>query len=398
MSPMPEGQAQLQPLPVTLSCLHSPAPISALDNQLGVQLSLPPSTTGGPVHFKAIISDNTSENLVLESFFDSKVDNKVFGNIKYKRTPLEAFGISRCAFTTPFVQMNGQALFSDQPSPQFNVSGVSHVPIRQSDHYFTPLFFICDHIFCQKEYESEFVAILGLQFLTQNFIRAQSSATGWKFKLPQFPTSHIDELAVHTHGCCLYNGHGSSGAPEAPARGGYGIHFPSLPLGWDVYGALVAGDTHTNQKAELTAAIRALQLVYRRRIRCKSISIYTDSKYAVQGLNEWIPQWRTNDYRTTKNRGVVNADLFRSLDDEVCSLQKFGISVKLNHVPRDKNRKADALSRLGAKKSDDPSCEVATPGMLMGRELLVAANRLTQWTPDGFHWVEDLPVSKEDKA
>ncbi len=165
----------------------------------------------------------------------------------------------------------------------------------------------------------------------------------------------------------------------------------------------VAGDSvHTNQKAELTAVIRALQLIRLRKIPCGAVSVFTDSKYAVQGLNEWIPRWRGNGYRTSKNHGVANADLFRSLDYEVSLLMEQGTFVKLTHVPRDTNREADALSKSGARAVDnaDPLQEAkeASPGMLLGREVMVKTKPLVQWTPDGHFWASHEPISGAIKA
>lgn len=160
-------------------------------------------------------------------------------------------------------------------------------------------------------------------------------------------------------------------------------------------GSLAQADIHTNQKAELTAVIRALQLIRVRKIPCGVISIFTDSKYAVQGLNEWIPRWRHNGYRTSHNHGVVNADLFRSLDHEVSLLKEEGIPVKIVHVPRAENRKADALSKMGAKYRG-PQYEVnhqylkasgnCKPPAFIGRDLMVKARPVVQCNPDGMYW------------
>ena len=214
-------------------------------------------------------------------------------------------------------EMQGQPSMNDRTSPNFQVDGMSRLPFMHGGYFFTPGFLLCDHIFSQQEFESEFVAVLGLEFLEEHRIRAQLSEGGWTFHLPKFPQSHIDELIVHTDGCCLFNGQYEAGGTNVRPLGGYGIHFPSLPVGWDVYGDLHEAEIHTIQKAELTAVIRALQLIRIREISCGVISIYSDSKYAVQGLNEWIPRWRAKGYRTAKNHGVVNANLFRLLDQEI---------------------------------------------------------------------------------
>ncbi|MCJ1450896.1 Ribonuclease H1 [Mycoblastus sanguinarius] len=384
-----------------LSCLHLHPPISALHQQSGVEISLPESNTSGPIRFKAIIFESTSVNLVLKKFYDTNVANKIFGSTKYAITALPALEYSRYAFTTPFDKMRGQPELNDRDSPQFKVDGLAQLPFTQDSHFFTPDFFVCDHIFCRQEYESEFVAILGLRFLEEYFIRAQWTETGWTMQLPPFPIGQIEELEVYTDGCCLSNGQAAADDPDIDRpRGGFGIHFPSLPTGWDTHGALSSGDTHTNQKAELTAVIRALQMIRMRKIPCGRVSLFTDSKYAVQGLNEWIPRWRGNGYRTSKNHGVANADLFRSLDKEVSLLEGTGVPVKLSYIPREANQEADALSKLGAKSmvpnftlegKPDPSRQ-GRPEMIIGRPLMVKAKPLVQWTSDGIYWFRYEPI------
>jgi len=235
--------------------------------------------------------------------------------------------------------------------------------------------------------------VLGIGFLCEYFIRTQLTVTGWSVHLPSVPTQ-LSELLIFTDGCCLSIGQvATEGSDTVAARGAYGIHFPNMPEGWGLYGALAEDSTHTNQKAELTAIVRALQFVRKRKIPCQRISLSADSKYAVQGLNEWIPRWRQNGYRTAKNRAVVNADLFRSLDEEVFALKKSGILVTLSHVPRDANRKADVLSRKGpvggGSWSANPGLKPdVKPSLLLGRDFLIDALPLVQWTPDGNFWVQ----------
>lgn len=426
MSLTKDAPKQLQQLPVTLSALHLPPGISALHEQFGIEVSLPKSETGPPISFKAIVSESTNSNLLLKSFYDSNVRGKAFDRTKYVLSTLADHGISHCAFTTTFGMIRGEPALNDKTSPQFKVDGLSRVPFMHQGYFLAPAFLICDHIFCRQEYETQFVAILSIDFLQEYFIRAQFNKRGWEIKLPPFLPDQISDLPIYTDGCCLSNGLATVDPEAKPARGGYGIYFPTLPKEWHMCGALASSDSHTNQKAELTAVIRALQLVRLRRIPCANISIFTDSKYAVQALNEWIPDlWRSNGYRTTKNRDVVNADLFRSLDKEVSLSTKSGIPVTLSHVPREQNRQADALSKLGAASSEpsitlnfsDKGSKKETgmqaienpkkgnqkgadarakgsdgkdgkPEMMFGRNIFQKLRPLVQWSPDGYYWAE----------
>ncbi|CAF9936806.1 MAG: Ribonuclease H1 [Alectoria fallacina] len=271
--------------------------------------------------------------------------------------------------------MHGQPQLDDQTAPPFKD------------------FFICDHIFCRQEFELQFAAVLGLDFLQDYFVRTQWTETGWAIQLPPPITGRIEELIIYTDGCCLSNGQVVlQGSNVSSPQGRYGIHFPSLPNGWDIHSALSRDKINTNQRAELTAVIRALQIVRRRGLLCGRIVLFTDSDYAVQGLNEWIPRWRQRGYRTSKNRGVVNADLFRLLDQEASLSRENGVPVKITHVLRESNQRADALSKLGATSSGKSEMalrkiDLRGFGGILGRPLMEETKPLIQWSPDSACWV-----------
>ena len=57
---------------------------------------------------------------------------------------------------------------------------------------------------------------------------------------------------------------------------------------------------------ELTATIKALK-----HLKDKSeIVIFTDSKYVVDGINNWIFKWKQNNWKTTNKKEVKNKDLW----------------------------------------------------------------------------------------
>jgi ribonuclease HI len=67
----------------------------------------------------------------------------------------------------------------------------------------------------------------------------------------------------------------------------------------------------TNNKMELTAAIKALEALKSSDI---SVDLYTDSKYVIQGINEWIKGWKSKDWRTANKKPVKNVELWKQLD------------------------------------------------------------------------------------
>jgi ribonuclease HI len=67
----------------------------------------------------------------------------------------------------------------------------------------------------------------------------------------------------------------------------------------------------TNNRMELTAAIKALEALNR---PC-SVTLHTDSAYLKNGITRWLKGWQKNNWRTSANKPVKNEDLWRSLQD-----------------------------------------------------------------------------------
>ena len=73
----------------------------------------------------------------------------------------------------------------------------------------------------------------------------------------------------------------------------------------------------TNNRMELTAVIEGLRALSR---SC-DIELHTDSKYVMQGVNEWLSNWKSNGWKTAAKKPVKNVDLWQQLDDEVARHQ-----------------------------------------------------------------------------
>ena len=67
----------------------------------------------------------------------------------------------------------------------------------------------------------------------------------------------------------------------------------------------------TNNKMELTGAIAALSSLEGTAGR---VSIYTDSTYVIQGIREWMHNWKRRGWRTSTGGDVLNRDLWERLD------------------------------------------------------------------------------------
>jgi ribonuclease HI len=69
-------------------------------------------------------------------------------------------------------------------------------------------------------------------------------------------------------------------------------------------------DHTTNNRMELSGAIAALEKI---KDQGGEIVIYTDSKYLIGGMTEWIVNWQKNNWRTAQKKPVLNKDLWEKL-------------------------------------------------------------------------------------
>ena len=106
------------------------------------------------------------------------------------------------------------------------------------------------------------------------------------------------EIIMYTDGSALGN----------PGKGGLGVvllykkHRKEISEGYRLT---------TNNRMELKAVINALDYLNEKR----DIIIFTDSKYVMQGIQEWIKKWKTNDWKTAQKKDVKNKDLWVELDN-----------------------------------------------------------------------------------
>lgn len=104
-------------------------------------------------------------------------------------------------------------------------------------------------------------------------------------------------LEIYTDGACKGN----------PGIGGWGVLMRYGEHEKVLKGA--AWET-TNNRMELTAAIEALRAIKK---PCK-IRLTTDSNYVKKGINEWIPIWKQNAWKTKQKKDVKNVELWQALD------------------------------------------------------------------------------------
>lgn len=139
----------------------------------------------------------------------------------------------------------------------------------------------------------------------------------------------MSNIVIYTDGACRGN----------PGPGGWG----ALLLAGDTVKELYGGESETtNNRMELTAAIRAIAALNR---RC-NVTIYTDSEYVRRGITEWIQQWKQRGWKTAGRKPVKNEDLWRELDGAIASQDIEWRWVK-GHSGDPGNERADELANRG---------------------------------------------------
>ena len=144
--------------------------------------------------------------------------------------------------------------------------------------------------------------------------------------MPNSSKSNIVEL--FTDGACSGN----------PGPGGWGALLRYKGTEKELSGA--EPDT-TNNRMELMAAIEGLRAIKR---TCP-VTLYTDSKYVLQGVTEWMDGWKTRGWKTADKKPVKNQDLWMELDTQVARHNIKWVWVK-GHAGHVENERVDELARM----------------------------------------------------
>ena len=131
---------------------------------------------------------------------------------------------------------------------------------------------------------------------------------------------------VYTDGACSGN----------PGKGGWGVYIENQYCNFELNGGEI---NTTNNRMELQAVIEALKYFQSK----SDLKIYTDSKYVMNGINDWIKNWKINNWKTANKKPVKNKDLWIILDDLVVQHNVEWNWVK-GHSGHLGNEKADYLA------------------------------------------------------
>jgi ribonuclease HI len=140
-------------------------------------------------------------------------------------------------------------------------------------------------------------------------------------------------IEIYTDGACSGN----------PGPGGWGAI-----LRWNGHEKEMSGGDPetTNNRMEMMAVVKALEALK----GASKVHIHTDSKYVMDGVNEWMPGWKARGWKTAAKKPVKNQDLWQQIDDLISKHDVTFFWVK-GHAGHPENERADALAVAAVPRS-----------------------------------------------
>jgi ribonuclease HI len=108
----------------------------------------------------------------------------------------------------------------------------------------------------------------------------------------------MKQVIMYTDGACRGN----------PGPGGWGALITFEGSSKEMFGGKLDS---TNNQMELSAAIEGLAAL---KEPC-DVDLFTDSKYVMDGITQWIHNWKKNSWRTAAKKDVKNKELWQKLDE-----------------------------------------------------------------------------------
>ncbi|XP_036364736.1 ribonuclease H1 isoform X2 [Octopus sinensis] len=125
-----------------------------------------------------------------------------------------------------------------------------------------------------------------------------------------------DGVVVFTDGCCFHNGkHGASA--------GLGVYWGDGEKNTSER----LGGRQTNNRAEIYAAIRAVEQAKAKKI--SNLIIKTDSQFLINCITKWLEGWKKKNWMKSSGEEVTNKEELQELDKKL-----EGINVKWVHVDK----------------------------------------------------------------
>ena len=139
----------------------------------------------------------------------------------------------------------------------------------------------------------------------------------------------MKDVIIYTDGACRGN----------PGPGGWGALIKFDIVQKEIFGGQ---NNTTNNQMELSAAIEGLSTL---KEPC-NVELFTDSRYVMDGITQWIQNWKKNNWKTSSKKEVKNKELWQKLD-QLMSYHQVNWNWVKGHSGDPGNETADLLANKG---------------------------------------------------
>jgi ribonuclease HI len=144
-------------------------------------------------------------------------------------------------------------------------------------------------------------------------------------------------INVYTDGACSNNG-------QPNALSGYGVYFSENDTRNE--SKKINGEKHTNNIAELTAFIRAIEILDYEIKNGTQVNIYTDSEYVIKCATSYGDKLSKNNWKTSTDKIPPNVKLVKKSYELYHGIQ----NIKLIHINAHTNK--DDIHSIGNDNAD----------------------------------------------
>ncbi|PID83443.1 ribonuclease HI [Candidatus Campbellbacteria bacterium] len=152
----------------------------------------------------------------------------------------------------------------------------------------------------------------------------------------------MKKMLIYTDGSSLNN----------PGDGGWGVIFFANKKVMEMAGYQANA---TNNQMEMMAIYKAFETIISKNAQEYDIQIYSDSKYVIQGLTEWIESWIKNGWKNSAKKEVKNKKLWQNIYN-MEKMIKTDNKIKYFHVKAHNgqkyNERVDDIARFSAMRTE----------------------------------------------
>lgn len=102
----------------------------------------------------------------------------------------------------------------------------------------------------------------------------------------------------------------------------------------------------TNNKMELTGAIKALEYLLENDFEDSNVHLFTDSTYVVKGINEWVKGWKARGWKKADKKAPENLELWQKIDELTQSFSNLNLHWVKGHAGHPQNERCDQLANI----------------------------------------------------